>query len=594
MRLVVWFLAAAVSMAASGYASEGSPPLGLWVWSADAPDPKVELTVQKSGGDWLAIVDGKAAPVTAEDGSVIVEAPGERRFVGKVAEDGSALHGLWHQPPTRTAYAHVVTPITLSARRGGRWSASFQQQARPFRVFLDVFENEEGSLVAVIRNPERNEIMTPSFAVEPDGEDRWTLVGGRSDRPIRQTLRREGETLVLDHSWFAEPLTMRPTTASEAVGYLPEDPSNQRGRYAPPPALDDGWTVASAEEAGFDAERLGAMVAELSSTDPRDRRPRLIHAVLAAHKGRLVVEEYFYGYDRETTHDTRSLGKVFAPTLIGALQQEGKAIDADVRPIPPLLEEAGAELGDPRKATIDLGHLMTFTSGLDCDENGASAGSEDRMWEQEAESNFWLFTARLPLLHEPGERYAYCSGSINLVGSSIASAGGKPIIELFDELIADPLSFGPYHWNLTPNGTAYLGGGPYMRPRDILKIGVMFAQDGKWNGEQVIDPAWTREATEAKIAISPETTGMTEEEFSNTYFGGRQAYEWRIDEVRAGERIYPSYEATGNGGQVLVVVPELDLVVLFMGGNYRQGGVWGRWRNQVVGGHIIPAMTKGE
>jgi len=234
---------------------------------------------------------------------------------------------------------------------------------------------------------------------------------------------------------------------------------------------------------------------------------------------------------------------------------------------------------------------MTFTSGLDCDANSDSIGSESRMWEQQEEKDYWLYTARLPMLHDPGVRYAYCSGSANLVGASLSAVGGKPVYELFDRLIAEPLKFGPYHWALAPNGEGYLGGGAYMRPRDILKIGAMFAAGGVWNGKQIIKEGWVRESTAPQVAISAETTGMTPEVFENNYFGGSQAYIWRVDTVAVGERSYASYEASGNGGQLLIVVPELDLTVAFTGGNYRMGGIWGRWRNDIIGGHIIPAIN---
>lgn len=58
------------------------------------------------------------------------------------------------------------------------------------------------------------------------------------------------------------------------------------------------------------------------------------------------------------------------------------------------------------------------------------------------------------------------------------------------------------------------------------------------------------------------------------------------------DRTYRSYQATGNGGQILLVVPELELSAVFTGGNYRMGGIWSRWPDQIIGGQIIPALTK--
>jgi CubicO group peptidase (beta-lactamase class C family) len=81
------------------------------------------------------------------------------------------------------------------------------------------------------------------------------------------------------------------------------------------------------------------------------------------------------------------------------------------------------------------------------------------------------------------------------------------------------------------------------------------------------------------VRVTPETTGYSEEEFGDYYGGGEDAYAWHLGAIRSGGRAYRHYEANGNGGQLLIVVPELDLVVVFTGGNYRQGGIWGRWRD---------------
>ncbi|MEP1143262.1 MAG: serine hydrolase domain-containing protein [Henriciella sp.] len=596
MRLVFCAILSATFMLAACQSAEpetAGPPLGVWVWEAEEAESRLEIRISEENDIWRAQVQSAPAEIIAEGSRLSIKAPLGQSFSGEVSTDRKMITGRWHQPGTELAYSEMVTLVSIPLTGEKRWEGKVDLQPRPFRVFLDVFEDETDGISAVIRNPERNEIMRATrFRIESGDKGQWALVAGSGERQIRQSLGFVDGQLQLDHNWFAAPLALRPATSSDLTRYYARDLEREPITYSPPAALDDGWNVARAEDAGFDTAALDALVAELSQLDPRSPRPRLLHALLVAYKGQLVMEEYFYGHDRNTVHDTRSLGKVFAPVLVGALQQQRFAIDAEDRPIPGVLATAGERLDDPRKAGVSLAQLMSFTSGLDCDDNRDSPGSEDRLWSQQDEDDFWLYTAKLALLHEPGTRYAYCSASINLVGARLREVGEQPINELFDEMIARPLGFGPYHWSVAPNGAAYLGGGPYMRPRDILKIGAMHAANGQWNGQQILDPLWVDESTSTFIDITPETTGTTQEVFDNYYSGGGVAYEWSTDEIRVGDRSYKSYAASGNGGQVLVVVPELDLTVLLMGGNYRQYGIWGRWRDDLIGGHIIPAISK--
>lgn len=586
-----------VLLAACGSETPKAPQIGLWVWSAEVAQHEFGLTVEIIDEVWQAELGSASVPITLTEDEIRIEGPDGQTFIGALSEDGSHILGYWHQPASDLAYSDMVTRIILTAEAEARWTGEFEVQPRPFHLFLEIFKNEDKTLSAALRNPERNEIMGAArFDLAANDRGTWALIAGEGDQERHYELRQITATeLELDHYWFTAPVSLRRATDEDASKYYSRTAAAEPHRYTLPEPLNDGWRVRSPEDAGYDRARFDTLVSELGSADPTDLRPRMIHSVLVAHEGQLVLEEYFHGHTRDDRHDTRSLAKVFGPVLMGALRQQGYGIDPQDRPVAGILEAAGIPLDDPRKADITLAHLMSYTSGLDCDSaSAASAGSEDNMWAQTVEPDFWRFTAHLDQRHTPGERYAYCSGSINLVASSLADATGLPLYEAFDQFIAEPLGFGPYHWNLAPNGEGYLGGGVYMRPRDILKIGVMFAANGTWQGEQIMSADWVEEATTPQIAITPETTGLSPEAFSNNYFGGQQAYVWRTDTVTANGTSYDSYEATGNGGQILLVVPELELAVVFTGGNYRWGSIWGRWRNEIVGGHIIPALNLSE
>lgn len=569
-------------------------PSGLWLWSAEEPDSVRTLTLRFVDSSWFADVDGSAISVTNEKGEISLSLPDGQAFRGRRTGDTSEVRGYWFQPPSKLDYQYVATPVVLKARAGGIWQSDVEIQPRPFRVFLDIFEGEDGGMAAVMRNPSGNNTLGASrFRVEAEpNAGTWSLVSGSNEREQRHRLSQQkpGE-LKLQYDRFEEPIGLTKASKNERQAYVSRLGDTGPARYNRPPKLNDGWRIATPEQAGLDRHMLEALTERIASLDPRTE-PHLIHSLLISRAGSLVYEEYFYGHDREKRHDVRSLGKVFGSAMIGALQNQGHAITAEHRPVAKLLRDAGLPLDDDRKANITLGNLMTYTSGLDCDVNSnESAGNEGNMWAQNEEPNYWLFTAKLAMLHDPGTRYAYCSGSANLVGASLVEFGKAPVHELFHELIAKPLDFGPYHWALAPNGEGYLGGGAYIRPRDILKVGAMYTAGGTWNGRQIIDPDWIKESTTPQFEVNPETTGMTPDEFQNNYFGGSQAYIWAVSTINADKHSYTAYQSSGNGGQLLIVVPELDLVVGITGGNYRMGGIWGRWRDQLVGKYIIPAMT---
>ncbi|MBD2842136.1 serine hydrolase domain-containing protein [Erythrobacter rubeus] len=591
--------AALLSVSASGTSQEQSgeaantAPFGLWVWSAEEPDPSRALTLKMIDGSWLADVDGSIVKARGSKSEILLMLPDGQAFRGQLNADRSEVSGYWFQPPNLLDYQYVATPVVLKSTDRDKWRANIEIQPRPFTVFLDVFKGKDGSTAAVIRNPEGNNTLGASqFRVEAESTGGWSLVSGSGEQEQRHRLfQQEHGGLRLQYDRFNEPIGLIPASHTDRLAYVSRPDNRGTESYSPPPQLNDGWRVGTPEQAGFDREALHKLTDRIAGLDPRTE-PHLIHSLLISRRGSLVYEEYFYGHGWEKRHDVRSLGKVFGSVMVGALQQQGHAITAEHRPVAGLLRDAGIPAGDDRKADITLHDLMTFTSGLDCDVNSSeSAGNEWNMWEQEKEPDYWLYTAKLAMFHDPGSRYAYCSGSANLVGASLVEFGEAPVHQLFDELIAKPLDFGPYHWALAPNGEGYLGGGAYIRPRDILKIGKMYVSEGRWNGRQIISANWVEESTKPYIEISPETTGMTPEAFQNSYFGGLQAYIWVLNPIVVGDRSYTSYQASGNGGQLLIVVPDLELVVAITGGNYRMGGIWGRWRDQIVGGYIIPALT---
>lgn len=97
-------------------------------------------------------------------------------------------------------------------------------------------------------------------------------------------------------------------------------------------------------------------------------------------------------------------------------------------------------------------------------------------------------------------------------------------------------------------------------------------------------------STSSKVEVSPETTGLSPDDFANVYIAAQDGYAWHINRLKVGDRVLQDYEATGNGGQLLIVVPQADVVVAITAGNYGQVGIWTRWRDEIVAQQVLAAI----
>lgn len=602
-RILIIFLAA-LFFSAPAIAQE--PPSLEGVWGTQlrlGPDLRGPLLVRRAGGRWIASV-GKETTVFAARESDLRFAFGRRGGFRGQLEDNRIV-GFWMQPAGNSpeqedmggASQPFATPINLSQVGPNRWRGTIRPLDVQFTLWLSIFRAANGSLMAAFRNPELN---------SNGGASRFRVIQ-EGDR-LRFQFKEDEFDIRHDGQWLHSPdrirlqwpdvhrtLELTRRRGSAAAAFFPRPPGSAPYVYRRPPQLAGGWRTASAASTGIDEAVLQSLVRGIAGSDPTARPPTLMHSILVAHRGRLVLEEYFYGFARSTVHDIRSAGKTFGSVLLGTAPARRAGLAPDSRIYERLRGLGPFANPDPRKARITLADLMTHTSGLACNDNDdKSPGNESTMQMQKAEPNWWRYTLNLPMAHVPGVRYAYCSANSNLIGGALTQATGTWLPELFRRTIAEPLQFGEWHWNLMDNGDGYLGGGAFLRPRDFLKVGQVYLDGGVWNGRRIVPADWVRVSTRPVIEISPETTGLSAEDFSNFYGRGKDALAWHTGSVTSGGRTYAFYSAGGNGGQLLVVVPDADLAVVFTGGNYGQGGVWTRWPQLFIGDRIIPAIRGGK
>jgi CubicO group peptidase (beta-lactamase class C family) len=582
--------------------TDGDALVGLWAAELDySPALRGTLTLDRHGTRWTARMMDEAQSFTASGRDLDVRLPGGHgRFRGRLSPDGGTIEGFWLQPAGGTADRQdpggagqaFATPTRLGRVTPNRWRGEVTPLDNHFILYLKVFRQGD-RLLGAFRNPNMNSNGGASqFEVARSGDSvRFSVRYDGGEIAHDATFLRGPDRLRLEWPDLGRSVELTRRSADEAESFFPRPPNAPPYVYRRPPETGDGWRTAAAADTGFDETALAAIVLSIAASDPAARPPSLIHSLLVAHGGRLVLEEYFFGYGRDVPHDLRSAGKTFGSVLLGAAMMHRYPLSPETGIYDVFRRRGPFANPDVRKDSITLGHLMTHSSGLACNDNDdASPGNENRMQSQGSQPDWWRYTLDLPMAHDPGTRYAYCSANSNLVGGALTLATGTWLPQLFDEWVARPLQFGRYHWNLMPNDEGYLGGGAFLRPRDLLKIGQAFLDGGVWNGRRIVDAAWTLTSTAPRIEINEATTGLSADEFGNYYGHGQDALAWHLGTLVTNGRTYRTYAAGGNGGQVLLVLPELDLAVVYTGGNYGQGGVWGRWGQQIVGDRIIPAL----
>jgi CubicO group peptidase (beta-lactamase class C family) len=272
-------------------------------------------------------------------------------------------------------------------------------------------------------------------------------------------------------------------------------------------------------------------------------------AFLVIHDDRLLYERYFDGYDESSIHTSFSMAKSFASALVGIAIDEGH-INSVNEPItnyiPELLEK------DERFESITIRHLLTMSSGIKYEEGG------DLPWSEEADDTKTYYATDLRKLAlensriegKPGEYFEYNNYNPLLIGMILERATGMSVSRYLQQKLWKPMGMeadGSWSLDSTENGFEKMESGVNARARDFARFGMLFAEEGNWEGRQLISRGWVEESTRADTSTDP----------SQDY-----QYFWWVN-TPEGETYH--FSARGNYGQYIYVAPEKDLVIVRLG-----------------------------
>ncbi|MFW9847093.1 MAG: serine hydrolase domain-containing protein [Candidatus Thorarchaeota archaeon] len=298
----------------------------------------------------------------------------------------------------------------------------------------------------------------------------------------------------------------------------------------------DDWITTTPEEQGVNSSRLEEAASFIEDSGAR------VRSMLVVHNGYLVFEQYFMPqlYDQDDTHIIYSCTKSVTSSLIGIAIDEGY-ITSTGQAILDFFPDLYIDNLDPRKESITLENVLTMTSGLEWDEE--SYDDFNDYYGMINSGNWVQYVLNKTVVRDPGTYFYYNTGGSHLLSAIINITTGMTTLEFAVEHLFNPLGIDTYSWIQDPQGIHNGGSSLALRPRDMAKFGYLFLNNGEWDGEQIVPSNWVTTSSDSHVTI-----------YGGTFSYG---YQWWINEPGG------YYCARGYQGQLIFVVPDEDLIVVF-------------------------------
>lgn len=283
------------------------------------------------------------------------------------------------------------------------------------------------------------------------------------------------------------------------------------------------------ESQGIRSEYLRELVRELADSPDTD-----MHHLMILRHGNVICETDFAPYRKGIWHITHSMCKSITGMAIGFLIEEGKLdLSENIYKIFPEKGSTWAKMFHPE---VTVENLLTMTSGVTFNESGIISGND------------WLESyLNASVAEKPGTKFQYNSLNSYVLSAIVTQRTGMPMDEYLKPRLFEPLGITDYIWEKCPKGITKGGWGLFLCAEDMAKLGQLYLDKGKWNGEQIIPESWVETSITQKV-----------ESIEGTYGYGYQL--WM--EERSG-----SFEYNGMLGQNVLIYPDIDMVIVTNAGN---------------------------
>jgi CubicO group peptidase (beta-lactamase class C family) len=323
-------------------------------------------------------------------------------------------------------------------------------------------------------------------------------------------------------------------TASGLVGCGPSTAELEAVDYTP--LAGDGWKVSTPAEQGLDPR----LVAELYLNAAELER---LYGLLVVKNGHLIAEKYFNEGSVEQKARLQSATKSVTSALVGIALDRG-CLSSVEQKMSGFFPEVADQITDPRKEQITIRDMLQMRAGFPWEE------THPALWEGLLSGRYVPLIEEFPLTADPGAEFQYSNLTSNWLGIIVDRACGMHLKAYAEENLFLPLGVEAGEWGTDWDGHNNGCGDLHLTARDMAKFGLLYLDDGEYAGNQIIPASWVHDSLQTYSEDAWDNIGR----FRDIGYG----YHWWS--ARAGEHRVDF--AWGHGGQLIVLVDELDMVVV--------------------------------
>ncbi|WP_316203132.1 MULTISPECIES: serine hydrolase domain-containing protein, partial [unclassified Bradyrhizobium] len=293
------------------------------------------------------------------------------------------------------------------------------------------------------------------------------------------------------------------------------------------------WQLSTPEEQGVSSEKI-VSVLEFGANNHMD-------SFLLARHGKIVAEAYYAPYKSDIRHALNSATKAVTSTLIAIACKQGLLGGLHL-PVLSFFSDRGIANLDERKKSMTINHLLNMTSGIDWTE--PMRGTHVTLNEMRESRDWVQFVLDRPMSHLPGTHFNYSGGNIHLLSAILTKVTGVSALQFAKQHLFGPLGVADVRWSSDKQHITNGADGLFLRPTDMAKIGLLYLRNGMWDGRQLLPMDWVDKINYAS---------------GDAYRGRAYANCFWALPGKGG------YMANGNRRQIILVLPELDIVVVATG-----------------------------